>query len=146
MKARGWPEVSVRIIPAASAVVNLKPSTAGVEAEISAYAANGETLGTKALNWAKSSPWWEDDITHAVTCLGSDLEDGNGNGASITQATLFLKRLTAAMSRAPKIEVQVTPETPQQWEIVCGGDIASPDTDSAETFGASSGSDGWRCD
>lgn len=141
----------VKINAAKEAVYVDRPDSLAAEAEIASFAEKGEELGPRALAWAKESPWWggEGSLSHAVSCLESDLEeDGRLNGAaSYAQAGLFLKRLKAALSRAPKKSGLFTEAAPQSWDIVWETpDVQTRDTDSDDVWGASVGSDGWRCD
>lgn len=141
-------EPQVRVNPATPAVMQRVPDSAAAVAEIADFAAKGEALGSQALAWAKKSPWWEGDdgLHHAVKCLDADLADGNDNrAASRAQAALFLKRLKAALSRAPLVERVFTAAKPQTWEIHWQQPEGA-DTDDNDTFGASTGSNGWRCD
>lgn len=65
--------------------------------------------------------------------------------ASRVQAALFLKRLKAALYRAPLVEQVFAAAKPQTWELHWQ-QPEGPDTDDNDTFGASTGSNGWRCD
>ena len=141
-------EPQVRVNPATPAVMRQVPDSSAAVAEIADFAAKGEQLGEQALAWARKSPWWEGDdaLSHAVNCLEADLDDGNDNrAASRAQAALFLKRLKAALSRAPLVEQVFTAAKPQTWELHWQ-QPEGPDTDDNDTFGASTGSNGWRCD
>ncbi|CAB4162714.1 hypothetical protein UFOVP783_102 [uncultured Caudovirales phage] len=139
-------EPQVRVNPATPAVTRQVPDSAAALAEITDFAAKGEQLGVKARAWAQASPWWEGCLVHAVACLELDLADGNDNrAASRAQAALFLKRLKAALSRAPLVEQVFTAAKPQTWELHWQ-QPEGPDTDDNDTFGASTGSNGWLCD
>ena len=119
LRARGM-EPLVRVIPATAEETAEVPDPAAAEAEIQLFAERGEELGPRALAWAKASYWYRRgaDLGAAVDCLAADLDDGACNGAaSRAQAALFLKRLRAALSRAPKISRVVSPATPPAWEI-----------------------------
>lgn len=113
-------EPLVRVIPATAEETAEVPDPTAAEAEIARFGEAGEELGPRALAWAKASYWYRrgGDLGAAVDCLASDLDDGACNGAaSRAQAALYLKRLRAALSRAPKIRRVVSPATPPAWEI-----------------------------
>lgn len=148
LRARGI-EPRVCIHPAKPVAYAEQPDSAAAEAEIVLFAERGEELGTRALAWAKASPWWEGDgcLAHAVSCLDADLDDGISNGAaSMAQARLFIQRLEAALTRAPKCRVVASAAIPPSWDIIWEESSQTADTDSDECWGASVGSDGWRCD
>jgi hypothetical protein len=141
-------EPKVLVNPATPAVLHRVPDSSAALAELAEFAAKGEQLGNQALAWARKSPWWEGDdaLAHTVKCLALDLGDGNDNrAASRAQASLFLKRLNAALSRAPQVEQVFTAAKPQTWELHWQQPEGA-DTDDNDTFGASTGSNGWRCD
>lgn len=151
LRARGI-EPQVRVNPAEEAVYGERPDSRAAEAEIHLFAERGEELGLRALKWAQDSYWYEggpNALNHAVSCLTDDLEiDYRSNGAaSLAQAGLFLKRLKAALARAPKVQYEQSSAKPATWDIVWDEPTQrSRDTDSDDCWGASVGSDGWRCD
>lgn len=148
LRARGI-EPRVCVHPAVTECYAQRPDSAAAEAEIVLFSERGEELGSRALAWAQASPWWEGEgsLSHAVECLDSDLEDGITNGAaSRAQAGLFLKRLEAALARAPKKRVRISAASPPSWDIFWDDPTPTPSTDSDECWGASVGSNGWRCD
>ena len=111
-------EAKVAHYPAVSERTALYPDAAAAEAEIALFAERGDDLGRRALEWAQASPWWQGDgsLAHAASCLTSDLEEGERNGAaSYAQAEKFLQRLIAALSRAPKVERVESPAKPESW-------------------------------
>ncbi len=141
----------MRVNPAEEAEIASRPDSAAAEAEIHLFAERGEELGLRALKWAQDSYWYEggpNSLDHAVNCLELDIDDGISNGAaSLAQAGLYLKRLKAALSRAPKVQYERVKAKPATWDIVWDEPAQhSRDTDSDDCWGASVGSDGWRCD
>lgn len=151
LRARGI-EPQVRVNPAEEAVYAERPDSRAAEEEIHLFAERGEELGLRALKWAQDSYWYEggpNALNHAVSCLEDDLEiDYRSNGAaSLAQAGLFIKRLKAALARAPKVQYEQSKAKPASWDIVWDEPAQrTPDRDSDDCWGASVGSDGWRCD
>lgn len=145
-------EPQMRVNPAEEAVWAERPDSRAAEAEIHLFADRGEELGLRALKWAQDSYWYEggpNALNHAVNCLEADLEiDYRSNGAaSLAQAGLFLKRLKAALARAPKVQYEQSSAKPPTWDIMWDEPTRrTPDRDSDDCWGASVGSDGWRCD
>lgn len=151
LRARGI-EIQVRVNPAEEAIFAERPDSRAAEEEIILFAERGEELGLRALKWAQASYWYEggpNALNHAVNCLEADLEiDYRSNGAaSLAQAGLFIKRLKAALSRAPRVRYEQSEAKPASWDIVWDEPAQrSRDTDSDDCWGASVGSNGWRCD
>lgn len=150
LRARGI-EPQVRVNPAEKAIWAERPDSRAAEAEIHLFAERGEELGLRALKWAQESYWYEggpNSLNHAVNCLELDMDDGLSNGAaSLAQAGLFIKRLKAALARAPKVQYEQSSAKPATWDIVWDEPAQrTPDRDSDDCWGASVGSDGWRCD
>lgn len=120
LRARGL-EPLVRIIAARPAQYREIPDSAAAVALIERAIEGGDDLGRRALDWARGSYWWaksKGQLEDAVDCLELDLGDGSANGAaSQAQARLFIRRLRAALSRAPRDRVEIAPETPAAWEI-----------------------------
>jgi hypothetical protein len=110
----------VRVNPPTDEVVREIPDSSAAMAELIQFSAKGDSLAERALAWAKSSQYWENDsaLAHTVECLSADLDDGTAYGAaSLAQAELFVRRLTAALARAPKIKQVLCPAKPQSWDI-----------------------------